>query len=379
MTNPFQRATRAKARLRLALIGPSGSGKTWTALALGHRLAERAGGRMAVVDTERGSASLYSDRFDFDVLELPSFSPQQYMDAIRAAESAGYAVIVLDSISHAWAGPGGVIEFVDATAKKMQSGNSFSAWREGTKLQNTFVDAMLSSSAHIVATMRSKQDWVQEKDSSGRTVIRKVGMQPVQREGLDYEFTITGDLDDSHTLIIGKSRMEGLADRVVTKPGSALADEIATWLESGVDATPRPEPEPPQQPAPVTNGQPPMPEAQAVARPPARQQPAAQQSAPPAGGGWQDRPATEPQIKAIYAISRGMHGMDPEDVDDLCRQRFGCEPGELSRRTASEFIDAIKLLKPDAQGSEPDTSAAPAQSALSMDAPVERPIAAKGA
>lgn len=246
--NPFQRATKAKAKLRLAVIGPSGSGKTWSSLAIATRLAELSGGRVAVIDTERGSASLYSDRFDFDVLELSTFSPQQYMDAIQAADDAGYAVILIDSLSHAWAGPGGVLEFVDNTAKRQQAGNSFSAWRDGTKLQNQLVDAMLGSRAHLIVTMRSKQEYVQEKDDRGRTQIRKVGMQPVQRDGLDYEFTVTADMDTDHNFVIGKTRISSLTDRVVVKPDGKIADELHTWLESGESAPPpAPRQEPPAQ------------------------------------------------------------------------------------------------------------------------------------
>lgn len=254
--NPFKQATKQQSRLRMALVGTSGSGKTYTALTLGCRLAQAAGGRVALIDTESGSASLYADLFDFDALSLASFSPQTYIDAIHAAEAAGYPVIVIDSLSHAWSGKDGALELVDKAQKRAGGGgNSFTAWRDVTPVHNAMIDAIVGSSAHIIATMRAKTEYVMEKDqSSGKVVPRKVGMAPVQRDGMEYEFTVVGTMDvDSNTLVISKSRMSDLAGGVITKPTAALADQMVTWLDSGeaVSAPPRPQPDPEdEQPAP---------------------------------------------------------------------------------------------------------------------------------
>lgn len=234
----FQRATKSQSRLRMALIGPSGSGKTYSALAI----AEGLGDRVAVIDTERGSASKYARRFGFDVLELtPPFGPLRYVEAIKAAEAAGYPVLVIDSLSHAWTGAGGALDLVDKEAVRGGSNNTFAAWRTVTPLHNQMVDAILGSGAHVIVTLRAKQEYVQEKDPQGRTVIRKVGLQPVQRDGLEYEFDIVGDLDMDNRLIVGKSRCEELTGAIVEKPGRDVGVTLLGWLSDG-EAPPPPKP-----------------------------------------------------------------------------------------------------------------------------------------
>lgn len=229
---PFQVATKRAAKLRLALIGPSGSGKTYTAL----RIATALGGRIALLDTERGSASKYSDEFRFDAMELDSFHPQRYIDAIHEAEAAGYDVLIVDSLSHAWMGKDGALELVDRAAKR-QGGNKFTAWGDVTPLQQQLVDAMIGAKLHLIATVRSKMEYVQEKDDRGKTTIRKVGMQPVQRDGIEYEFDLVGDLDQSNTLVVSKSRCSALSGAVIEKPGPEIAATLRNWL-SGEAAAP---------------------------------------------------------------------------------------------------------------------------------------------
>ena len=246
----FVKATKKQAKARIAIDGPSGSGKTYTSLIAATALAK--GGKIAVIDTERGSASLYSEKFDFDVLELnPPFSPEIYHGAIKAAENAGYAVIVIDSLSHAWEGEGGALDMADDATKRQKTQNSYTAWREVTPIHRAMVDAILQSKCHVVVTMRSKMEYVQEKNSDGRTVINKVGMAPIQRSGMEYEFTIVGDMDLDNTIVISKSRYEPFSGRVQKKPGIEFFKPFVDWLNSGeskVHATVTPkvsdEPEP---------------------------------------------------------------------------------------------------------------------------------------
>lgn len=193
------------------------------------------GGRIALVDTEHGSASKYADKFDFDTLELHSFNPQNYIDAITAAEEAGYGVLVIDSLSHAWAGKDGALELVDRAARKMTGGNSYVAWKDITPLQNAMIDKILGANLHVIATMRSKTEYAQEKDERGRTIIRKVGVEPVQRAQVEYEFDIVGVMDLSNTLLIEKSRMAELSGQVIEKPGGRLASQIEAWLSAGAE------------------------------------------------------------------------------------------------------------------------------------------------
>ena len=226
----FQKATKKQAKLRLALIGPAGSGKTYSALTLATHLVPN--GRIAVIDSERGSASKYADRFNFDVEELMTFHPQRYIQAINDAQTAGYDdVLIIDSLSHAWIGKDGALELVDRAAKRNTNGNSFAAWREVTPLHNALVDAMLAARLHIIVTLRSKMEHVMDKDEKGKPIVRKVGMQPIQRDGLEYEFDVVGDLDQDNTLVVSKTRCSDLSGADIPKPGKELAATLATWLD----------------------------------------------------------------------------------------------------------------------------------------------------
>lgn len=224
----FAKASKKKTRLRLALVGPSGSGKTYTML----RIACALGKRVAVIDTEAGSASLYADEFDFDVLVLESFSPDSYVRAIQAADAAGYDVIGIDSLSHAWNGKDGALEQVDAAAARSK-GNSYVAWRSVTPMHNALIDAMLHSKAHVIATMRAKTEYVMEDDGRGKKTPRKIGMAPIQRDGMEYEFTLVADLDYEHRFVVSKTRCAALDGAVITKAGEDVAKQLLAWLDSG--------------------------------------------------------------------------------------------------------------------------------------------------
>jgi hypothetical protein len=238
----FKKATKSQAKLRMAITGPSGSGKTYTALSLASAL-----GSVAVIDTERGSASKYADLFSFDVLELTEYNPRNYVNAIKEARDAvlsngkPYDVLVIDSLSHAWTGQGGILELVDRAAKRSQSQNSFAAWRDVTPLHNQLVDTILTTPVHIIATMRSKTEYVLEKDERGKTAPRKVGLAPVQRDGMEYEFDVVAEMDMDNNLIISKSRIISLTGAVINRPGAQLGEMLRAWLSDG---------EPTQTPAP---------------------------------------------------------------------------------------------------------------------------------
>ena len=223
----FVKAEKRRAKLRLALDGPSGSGKTWTGLTTAAALA--GDGRVAVIDTEHGSASLYADRFDFDVMELNgNYDPAKYVAAIRAAEAAGYTVILIDSLSHAWEAEGGVMEIADRNKK---GGNSWSGWASATPAYRQLVDAILQSKCHVICTMRTKVEWT--LDDKGKPM--KVGTAPVMRQGIDYEFTVVGDLDLEHVMTVTKSRCPAVADKRYRHPGPEFGRELLLWLEDGGD------------------------------------------------------------------------------------------------------------------------------------------------
>lgn len=233
-------ATKNKLKARVAIDGPTGAGKTLTSLYLARALAGPTG-KIIGIDTERGSMRLYSDKVDFDVIELHpddpgGFSPKNYVAAIKMAEQAGADVIDIDSLTHAWEGEGGALDQVDDAASRIK-GNSYAAWRNVTPMHREMVDAILQSTCHIVATMRSQMDYIQEKDASGKTTITKVGMAPIQRKGMEYEFTLVGDMDVDHKLIITKSRCDMMADKVQLKPDVEFWIPFVEWLDSG-DAAP---------------------------------------------------------------------------------------------------------------------------------------------
>lgn len=221
----FKKAQKNESRLRIAISGASGSGKTYSAL----RIAKGIGGKIAVIDTERSSASLYADLVDFDVLNLePPFNPQKYVDAIKAAEAAGYEVIVIDSLSHAWSGSGGLLDLHDNIQKSNKSVNGFSAWKEITPIQNRFIDAILSSKCHIITTMRAKQEYIIEKGEY-KTRVRKVGLAPVQRDGLEYEFTIFFEISQEHVATASKDRTNIFDGKYFT-PSEETGKILMSWL-----------------------------------------------------------------------------------------------------------------------------------------------------
>jgi DNA polymerase III delta prime subunit len=230
----FAPATRKRARARIALAGPSGSGKTYTAL----MLATAFGGRIAVVDTEHGSASLYADEYSFDHVEPPSYSPSWLIGALAAAGQAGYATVVVDSLSHFWMGTDGMLEQVDRAGKRSGGGNSFAGWKEMRPLERNMVEAMLSYPGHVVVTMRTKTEWVTEVNDKGKTVPRKIGLRPEQREGIEYEFDLVADMDLENELIVTKSRCRVLAGAVVKRPDAKFAQVLVEWLDAGAGAMP---------------------------------------------------------------------------------------------------------------------------------------------
>ena len=236
MAIQIRKAEKRKAKLRLALMGPTGSGKTMSSL----RLAFGIGGKVGIIDTENGSADLYADVGDYDVITLQKpYTVANYREAIQAFEDAKYDVIIIDSLSHAWAGSGGLLDKSRQAQKR--GANSFTAWGDLTPEQNALVEAMLTSPAHIIATVRVKMEYVLDKNDAGKQVPRKVGLQPVFRDGIEYEFTVVMDIDESHKASVSKDRTRMFRDwydEITERTGKMLLE----WLESGVDAPPTPPP-----------------------------------------------------------------------------------------------------------------------------------------
>jgi hypothetical protein len=231
----FTKAVRKQARLRLALTGPSGSGKTYGAL----KIAKGIGGRIAVIDTEKGSASLYSHITEFDVLELdPPYTPERFIDAIQEAVTARYDILIIDSTTPEWSGMGGCLELVDEVARARYKGNSWSAWNDITPRHRAFLDAILRAPLHIIATMRSKTETAQTEEN-GRKRVVKLGMKSEQRDGIEYEFTTVLDIvHDGHYALASKDRTGLFADKDPHQISEQTGAMLLEWLESGEERVP---------------------------------------------------------------------------------------------------------------------------------------------
>ena len=224
----FRKAERKQAKLRLAITGPAGSGKTYSALLISFGI----GGRIAMIDTENGSGDLYANLGEYDICSLSApYDVRRYIQLIHEAEQAGYGTIIIDSLSHAWSGEGGLLDLQSKVAASSKSGNSYTAWRQVTPLHNRLIDAILGSSCHIIATMRSKTEYLQTENERGYKEIRKVGLAPVQREGMDYEFGTVFDLTTNHTATVSKDRT-GLFDGSVFTITEDTGKTLLQWLEN---------------------------------------------------------------------------------------------------------------------------------------------------
>lgn len=234
----FTTAVRKKAKARIALSGPSGSGKTYSALLLAAGL----GQRIAVIDTEKGSASLYAGLPgipEFDTLELAApYTPERFIEALAASASAGYDVTIIDGITPEWSGVGGCLELVDQVANAKYRGNSWSAWNDVTPRHRKFIDAMLNHSGHLIATMRSKTETAQE-ERNGKKVVVKMGMKAEQRDGIEYEFTAVLDIaHGGHYATASKDRTRLWVDQDPKPISTDDGQRLLNWLEGGTEEDP---------------------------------------------------------------------------------------------------------------------------------------------
>lgn len=234
MTVQFQRASKKRAKLRLNLEGQPNAGKTYSSILLakfligeGFKL-PNSESRIFFIDTERSTAELYADEFDFNHHNLDVTSPRAYIEAIRAAEAAGAEVIIVDSTSHEWKW---CLSEVDRIKPRF-GGNKWSAWSEVRPQHDDFLEAILGSRAHVITTTRAKPATVQEEEG-GKKKIKQVGMEPIQDEMLPFFFSIVMRLDADHNGVITKTRCKALDGKVYPLPGEAFMGIVKEWLNSG--------------------------------------------------------------------------------------------------------------------------------------------------
>lgn len=264
----MRKAQRRKAKLRLGLSGPAGSGKTMGALLVGYGITGD-WDKICLIDTENYSGDLYANYNrggiqigEYNIISLAApYSPDKYVAAIKECEQAGIEVVIIDSLTHAWSGEGGLLDKKGQIEKSKKPGvNSWTAWRDITPMHNRLVETILTSRCHVVCTLRAKMEHVQEKDpASGKNIVRKIGMNPIQRDGMEYEFTTFVDIDQDHQCTSSKDRTSIVDGKSFTLTVD-MGRQFLQWLESGIDA-PEPAPMPeaaPTTPAPAVNGKKPV-------------------------------------------------------------------------------------------------------------------------
>ena len=250
MAMQLKKAQRSKAYLKLGIAAPSGGGKTFGSLLIGYGLMkekyptlsdDELWGKIAIIDTENGSGELYVGS-ETDGLQIkaynavtidPDYTVGKYIQALQTCEDAGMEVVIIDSMTHAWSGEGGLLDKQNAIAKK--SGNTYTAWKDVTPDHTRLVNKILQTPMHIIATMRSKQEYVQERnEQTGKNAVRKLGMEPEQRKGMEYEFTTFIDVDEFHKASTSKDRTS-LFDGKIFTISPDTGKEFMRWLSTGVD------------------------------------------------------------------------------------------------------------------------------------------------
>lgn len=245
----IERAQRTQARLRLALTATSNGGKTWSSILIAKGIVEQLliegkltgtlEGKIGMIDTERKSGSLYSHLAPFDCINLnPPYTSERYGQALSVLEAAGYAVIIVDQISHAWSGPGGMLALLNKKAKAEHYGNTFNAWADVTPEQDAFIDRLLASPAHLIVTMRQKTEWKLEEreNKAGKMKLTpvRIGTKPVQRDGVEYEFTTLLGLDtETHLAKPLKNRCPVFQDGVAVMLNESIGHKLAEWMLGG--------------------------------------------------------------------------------------------------------------------------------------------------
>lgn len=222
----FQQATRQGSHIKLAITGPSGSGKTFSALRLARGLTPT--GKIAVIDTENNSSSLYSADFDFEVASVEApYEISKLVNLTKYVLEGDYGVLIIDSASHFW---NGILDYKDKLDKR--GGNHFGNWAEANKQYNLLLRAILFSKIHVIVCMRSKMEYVLQGNERGKQVPQKVGMAPIMRDGVEYEFTAVFDLDMHHQAQSSKDRTNLFDDRIfqITEETGA---QIMQWLNEG--------------------------------------------------------------------------------------------------------------------------------------------------
>jgi hypothetical protein len=228
----LKQSQRQQVKLRLGLSGASGFGKTKSALLLAYGMTQD-WSKIAVIDTENSSASLYSDLGNYNVLDLQApYSPERYIQAIELCEKSGIEVIIIDSASHEWNGTGGCLDIHE------KLGGRFQDWANVTPRHQAFINRILQSSCHIITTTRRKIDYSLDVGSNGKTQVIKHGTKEITRDGFEYELTINFELVNENHLAKASKDRTGL---FMNKPEFIITSDtgklVLNWCNSGIAET----------------------------------------------------------------------------------------------------------------------------------------------
>lgn len=225
----LEKAKRHQVKLRIGMSGPSGYGKTYSALLLAFGITND-WNKIALIDTENNSASLYSHLGEFNVLSLNEpYAPERYIEAIKICENSAIEVLIIDSISQEWSGKGGCLEIHE------QLGGRFSDWAKITPRHNSFIDAIIQSKTHIITTSRRKVDYSLDQDSTGKTKVMKLGTKEIQREGYEYELTVNFEfLNDKHLVAASKDRTGLFVGKPEFIINSFTGKKLKDWCNQGI-------------------------------------------------------------------------------------------------------------------------------------------------
>jgi len=317
----IRKAARQHRPLKIGIGGISGSGKTLGALKVAHGICGD-WEKICVIDSENASADLYAHLGGFSKIDLDEGSPQKYMAAIKAAIDAGFDVVVIDSLSHEWSGPGGLLEQVEKINAASKSGNSYAAWGKATPLHNQFVQSWLGAKAHVIATLRKKDDYVLEQNKHGKTAPKKVGLKNIQRDGLDYEFDLLIDINREHTCTVEKDRTMIFDGEPPFELTEEVGKKLVAWSQTG-EAPPVTPPE--------------------IKKPAAEVKPSEQTKTTAAK--LFDPNDSEQQQKVANVLKR--QHVDEQHWEEICNRLAGKPGSKLGAIVSAVLADAAAIPAPD--------------------------------
>ena len=224
----LQKAQKEQVKLRVGISGASGFGKSFSALLLAYGITND-WNKIAVIDTENGSANLYSELGNYNTVNLlPPYSPERYIEAIELCEKSNIEVIILDSITHEWSGKGGCLQLHE------QLGGRFQDWGKVSPRHQAFIDKILQSKSHIITTVRRKVDYSMDKDQNGRTKVTKHGTKEITREGFEYELTVNFEIiNDNHLTLASKDRTGLFMNKPEFIITSGTGKLLKNWCNNG--------------------------------------------------------------------------------------------------------------------------------------------------